>query len=234
MNINIKPSRLSAEARRAQILDEAKRCFARHGFAGTTTKSVAAAAGVSEGLLFRHFPTKAALYDAILSEACEADPELAHLQALAPSTATLAVLVREMVTHCLHGGYSADAQQGQRLRLMFSSHLHDGEFARMLFAKINEVFRPLFIASLEEAIASGDAVRVGKDPGNLFWLAHHTVMMLVLTTMPAKPTLAYGEPADLTRQVSEFILRGLGLTDAAIVTNLDRTPPCGAVLKESA
>src|ERR1051325_2949974 len=71
--------RMTSDLRRQLILSAAQRCFARNGFAGTTTKSVAAAAAISEGLLFKHFPSKAALYAEILAEECEADPELAHL-----------------------------------------------------------------------------------------------------------------------------------------------------------
>src|ERR1700721_2006889 len=68
--------RMTSDLRRQLILSAAKRCFARHGFAGTTTKSVAAAASISEGLLFKHFPTKSALYAEILAEECEADPAM--------------------------------------------------------------------------------------------------------------------------------------------------------------
>ena len=53
---------MTSDLRRQLILGAAKRCFARHGYTGTTTKSVAAAAAISEALLFKHFPSKAALY----------------------------------------------------------------------------------------------------------------------------------------------------------------------------
>jgi TetR/AcrR family transcriptional regulator len=53
-------------ARRQQILDAASELFAQRGFAGTTTKRIASAAGTSETVLFRHFPTKEDLYAAIL------------------------------------------------------------------------------------------------------------------------------------------------------------------------
>jgi AcrR family transcriptional regulator len=90
--------RMTSDLRRQLILSAAKRCFARNGFAGTTTKSVAAAASISEGLLFKHFPTKSALYAEILAEECEADPAL-HLLGLEPSTETLVVLIAGMVGH---------------------------------------------------------------------------------------------------------------------------------------
>ncbi len=40
--------------------------FSRKGFAGTTTKEIAHAAGVSEAIIFRHFATKRDLYTAII------------------------------------------------------------------------------------------------------------------------------------------------------------------------
>lgn len=58
--------RLSSEDRRRQLIDQAVKLFSRHGFSGTRTKDIAAACGVSEGILFRHFATKEDLYRAIL------------------------------------------------------------------------------------------------------------------------------------------------------------------------
>ncbi len=113
--------RMTSDLRRQLILSAAKRCFARHGFAGTTTRSVAAAAAISEGLLFKHFPSKAALYAEILTEECEADPDLAHLLGQAPSTATLVELVKGMVRHFLQISEGPDQQEAQRLRLMTTS-----------------------------------------------------------------------------------------------------------------
>lgn len=52
--------------RRRQILEAAAELFARRGFAGTTTREVAAVVGTTETVLFRHFATKESLYTAIL------------------------------------------------------------------------------------------------------------------------------------------------------------------------
>ena len=105
---------------------------------------------------------------------------------------------------------------------MITSHLDDGEFARLLYEKIGDLIGPVFAASLERAIAAGDASRVGSEPLNLFWFAHHTVLMAALTRFPAVPCLTYGNAADLERQLCEFILRGIGLNEAAIASHLDR------------
>jgi AcrR family transcriptional regulator len=212
--------RMTGDLRRQLILGAAKRCFARHGFAGTTTKSVAAAAAISEALLFKHFPSKAALYAEILAEECEADPELAHLLGQEPSTAALVELIRGMVRHFLHVASGPDQEEAQRLRLMASSHLDDGEFARLLYAKIEKLIGSMFTASLDASIAAGDASRIGGEPLNLFWFAHHTVLTAALTRLPAAPCLTYGNANGLESQLSEFLLRGIGLNEAAIAAHL--------------
>jgi TetR/AcrR family transcriptional regulator, transcriptional repressor of aconitase len=213
---------MTSDLRRQLILGAAKRCFARNGFAGTTTKSVAAAAAISEGLLFKHFPSKAALYAEILAEECEADPALHRLLGLAPSTETLVTLIREMVRHFQGVADAPDQEDAQRLRLMVTSHLHDGEFARLIYEKIGGLIGPVFAASLERAVEAGDASRIGGEPNNLFWFAHHTVLMSTLARLPSVPCLSYGNAAQLERQLCEFILRGIGLNEAAIAEHLDR------------
>jgi TetR/AcrR family transcriptional regulator, transcriptional repressor of aconitase len=213
---------MTSDLRRQLILGAAKRCFARHGFAGTTTKSVAAAASISEGLLFKHFPTKSALYAEILAEECAADPELHRLLELEPSTETLVVLIREMVRHFQEVQAMPDQQEAQRLRLMLASHLDDGEFARLIYDKIGGLIGHVFDASLKRAVEAGDAQPVGREPMNLFWFAHHAVLMVTVSRLPAIPCLSYGEGAGPERQLCEFILRGIGLNEAAITKYLDR------------
>ena len=57
---------MSGEDRRHQLLEIAIDLFSKKGFAGTTTREIAAAAGVTEAIIFRHFATKQDLYAAIL------------------------------------------------------------------------------------------------------------------------------------------------------------------------
>ena len=59
-------TKLSGEERRAAIIKAVRKLFAAKGFDGTTTRELAAAAGGSEALLFKHFPNKEALVEAIL------------------------------------------------------------------------------------------------------------------------------------------------------------------------
>jgi AcrR family transcriptional regulator len=60
--------RIPAQERRALILREAGRLFARHGYAGTRLEDVAAAAQVTKPIVYRHFESKKALYMALLTK----------------------------------------------------------------------------------------------------------------------------------------------------------------------
>ena len=66
-------SRMAAEERKLQILRVAVSLFSQKGFGGTTTREIAQAAGVSEALLYKHFPSKESLYAAML-DACAKGP----------------------------------------------------------------------------------------------------------------------------------------------------------------
>lgn len=55
-----------------KILNAALKLFATEGYASTSTNKVAKAAGVSEGLIFRHFKNKEGLLDAIIERSHEA------------------------------------------------------------------------------------------------------------------------------------------------------------------
>ena len=85
---------MAAAARREALIEVACGVFARSSYRGTTTKAIAAEAGVTEPILYRHFPSKRDLYLACLDAAwarvqalwevalaAEADPR-AWLQAM--------------------------------------------------------------------------------------------------------------------------------------------------------
>jgi len=73
---------MHGEDRRRQLLGIAIESFARQGFGGTKTKDIAAAAGVSEAILFRHFASKEDLYHAILDAKETPERTSARLQEL--------------------------------------------------------------------------------------------------------------------------------------------------------
>lgn len=61
--------RLPADERRRAVLDAARHVFAQRGYHGAGTAEIAATCGCSEPILYRHFPSKQALFAAVLRDA---------------------------------------------------------------------------------------------------------------------------------------------------------------------
>jgi AcrR family transcriptional regulator len=83
-------------ATRKRILEVAQEQFARHGFEATTTRDVAAAAGIAAGTLFNYFPTKEAIVECLVSEAYA---KVAEKFAEAPSQEEPPSLEEELFAH---------------------------------------------------------------------------------------------------------------------------------------
>ena len=191
--------------------------FAQKGFAGTTTKEIARAAGVSEALVFQHFPSKAALYHAIVNSGCEGHPALERLLSLPPSTATLVHMTRMMVEHFVLGTLGDPGENELRHRLVANSFLEDGEYARLVSVWVTTEVLPQFEASLAAARAAGD-LRPGIDTSvNQFWFGEHVASMIAYARLSGSPTVPYvGDVHAVIADAVRFILRGLGLTEEAI------------------
>lgn len=68
---------------RDRILDAAETLFAEHGLAGTAVRDIAGAVGLNPASLYNHFPSKLALYEAVLERSVK--PLLELLQDTAQS-----------------------------------------------------------------------------------------------------------------------------------------------------
>lgn len=125
--------RMTGENRKLQILREAMSLFSHRGFRGTTTKEIAAAAGVSEAMLFKHFATKQELYSAILDhKAClhdEMDPS--QIVAAAVARKDDRAVFEGLALHALEQ-HECDPEFQ---RLLLHSALEQHELAQMFWEK---------------------------------------------------------------------------------------------------
>jgi TetR/AcrR family transcriptional regulator, transcriptional repressor of aconitase len=208
--------RLDNEERRKGIVEAAMPLFARKGFAGTTTKEIAEAARVSEALVFKHFPSKAALYEEILRLGCLGDPGLGHLKSLPASTASLVAIVHFMLRHfVLNAG--VPGEMDTRQRLMLNSYLEDGEYARQVFEwVIGNVF-PKIEECLRAAEAAGDLEASPISLRNRFLFGQHVAAMMAGVRLSGRCAVPYeGDAEGVIAEAAWFILRGFGVTPAAI------------------
>jgi AcrR family transcriptional regulator len=212
-------AKLSSQERRAAIIEAVQRVFAEKGFHGTTTRELAQAAGVSEALLFKHFPNKEALYSAMMALWCQRkDPKMVErLMALEPSASTLVLLVHLLVSHMVGERPVGNGQETIHNRLMLRSMLEDGEFARLFLQGMPSQWIRKLEECIKGAIAAGDAVNGAVRPNLRGWFAHQLTVMIMLALMPEKPVIDYGMARSrLVEQVVWFILRGIGLRDEVI------------------
>jgi AcrR family transcriptional regulator len=74
------------EASRRRILKTALKLFAARGYAGTSIRMIASSAGISVGLLYNYFPTKADLLGAIFEQSMrDVEASFASAEAAAPT-----------------------------------------------------------------------------------------------------------------------------------------------------
>ena len=70
-----KVSQEHLDRRRRQVLDGARRCFARYGYERATVRKLEKEVGLSRGAIFNYFPTKWELFFALVEEEYERSPE---------------------------------------------------------------------------------------------------------------------------------------------------------------
>src|SRR5262245_48152766 len=168
------PSRLSSDERRQAIVEAVKDVFAKKGFDRTTSRDLAKAARVSEALLYKYFPTKLSLYEAML-HACAETPIWLKSdggEGVKPSTATLISMVDSLISQVVEG-MSAYSDAAVRCRLAVRCLLEDGHFAGTVFKPFTNNWMAAFEKCLTNAAASGDLREYPTTSHLGAWLLHH-------------------------------------------------------------
>jgi len=210
--------RLNCNERKTAIVKAVLPVFARNGFANTTTRELASAAGVSEALIYKHFPSKESLYAEIQTFGCKGcDPGLQKLLGLEPSTATLVYIVYYFMRVNIIGLGKDTMCNETRHRMILNSCLEDGSFTRFLFHNRFAENLSKIVECMDAAVEAGDLVASPVSKPNLLLFAHHLATMIATMHLPKKPVVNYRASRDqLVQQAVWFALRGLGLKDEAI------------------
>ena len=192
--------------------------FARQGFARTTTRELAEAAGVSEALIYKHFPSKESLYAEIQTFGCRGcDPDLQKLLDLDPSTSTLVYIIYYIMRANIVGRGKETMCSDTRHRMILNSCLEDGSFTRFLFHNRFAENISKIVECMDASAQSGDMVPSPVSKPNLLLFAHHLATMIATMHLPRKPVVDYdASREELVQQAVWFALRGLGLRDEAI------------------
>jgi AcrR family transcriptional regulator len=215
--------RMQATERKAEILSAALPVFAMKGFAATTTKDLAQAAQVSEGLLYKHFPSKENLYFELGLAICgQSNLVSQNLVKMQPSTQGLIQALYYLTRIIYKGPIGRGQEHDHLLRMMCRSLLEDGVFARTF---LESTFLP-YIEPLETlfAAARAEGHMHSTVPADRFciFFAHHMVIGVRLHGLKDGSA---EEPAGVRekrfQELVHFTMRGVGLKDEALQQHLD-------------
>lgn len=155
--------RLPAAERRSAIVAAALQVFGSSSYAGSTTAEIARAAGVSEPIIYRHFPSKKELWFACLDEAWS---ELrTAIESAVPSIARAGGLAN------VDPGKSSPWSNPLLPNLWVQGVTEagdDDELQRYLRAHVREVHD--FVADMMREYQSAGAMPVDRDPDAEAWL----------------------------------------------------------------
>ena len=117
----------------ARILDAAEIVFARRGLAGTRVREIAAAAGVNGATLYNYYPSKDALYEAVLERGIHPLTEmLAEFAAATNESESAHQMVRAVMQHL--------AERPHLSKLIYLEAISEGDFLPKLARRW---FRPI-------------------------------------------------------------------------------------------
>jgi AcrR family transcriptional regulator len=155
--------RVSAEhlaARRQQILDAARGCFARNGFHQTSMQDVIRAADLSVGAVYRYFPSKNDLVTAIAEQTV--DEVAAVFDALAVETPPPSIVtVMQRATDLARANSGPDGALRMAIQI-WSESLRDPTLAATV-GKVYRRLRDVLVTFAERAMAAG-ALPADADP----------------------------------------------------------------------
>ncbi len=219
--------RISGADRRASILEAACAVFAEHGYEGAKTQQIAAAAKVSEALVYRHFPSKLALYRAVLRQLIrEQNASFESIGLPDPSTQSLVLTIKTYLHSSL---IQRPTQQEQAARILLASLAGDGSYAQLIYRRATRLMLSNLDRALDAARAAGDLTDPKINSVNIGMFIDHIGCMMAASRLGGRRSIPYhGDDEQLLRDAVWFCGRGIGLSEKALERWYDSELPGNA------
>ncbi len=164
------------EKRREQILKAAAQVFARKGLADTSIAEIAVTAGVSHGLIYRHFASKEEVFAAVVEQSLEQAQQLA--QAALAQKGTAWERLRWIIEQMIPGRSLANRPQYFLVVLYALTNEGVPEHVHRMAARQGELIREVVRQCIVEAQQAGQVRPF--DPEQLTLLLLSCIQGLVL------------------------------------------------------
>ena len=209
--------RYSKQQRRTMILEAALICFAHKGYNGATTKDIATQADVSEALLYKHFPNKMAIYEAINDFCIEEGSEVGSI-VLKQENSIFAFIssVYFLMYVVVFATPLKRKYKGISHRLFVYSILEDGQLI--------EKFHHSSVLPCIKAIhqyyeylrSQNHIAKTTASIDNLIWCVYSVAAMMTIFDLSDKELAFTGDVKGAFHDAVIFALRGLGLKEQVI------------------
>ena len=137
--------------RRQQILEEASALFAEGGYDGTSIRGIAKACGITEAAIYRHFSSKAHLYEEVI-RAKAAQHDIPGILEAQDAGGTMEETLRAVAFSVL----DLAKTDPQLMRLMTSNSMDSGPVGPILFREIRLPFIDYLAGKLQRRMDAGD------------------------------------------------------------------------------
>jgi AcrR family transcriptional regulator len=194
---------MKSEERRAAIVRSAIHVFAEKGFRGTTTRELAAAAGITEPVLYQHFGAKRDLYSAIIEE---------KAGLVSGNAGALAELAEGGDDRAFFGAigelilrrYQEDPELG---RLLLFGSLERHELSDLFFERLYSGFYTLVTGYIRRRVRQGAFRKVNPEVaarGLIGMISYHGLVTLLF---PKRFSIA--KPRAIANQMVSVFLEGI-------------------------
>ncbi len=197
--------RMPSLERQEQIIQGAMRIFAAKGFRGTTTREIAQSLGISEALMFKYFPSKAALYRAIIKKRTDRAEEMLFPQEVIQAKDDHKVF-QAIATNLI----KRNSEDPTFMRLLHFSALEGHELARLFFTNHAQKKIQLLARYIEQRIKEGVFRQVSPE------LAAQGFMGMIIHYVQARELFGLKHwrrfsPAEVIETFVQIFLKGLGV-----------------------
>lgn len=131
----------------ARIMEAAKACFVRSGFQGASMNQICAECGMSPGALYRYFPSKEAIIEAITEEDRRMDAVI--FTAMQANPCVVEGVVEAAMAHIRHMHESGKAPLFAEIRAESMRNEAIGRTCMVITGEIAGMFRTYFQAAVD-------------------------------------------------------------------------------------
>ena len=161
---------------RDKILASARQLFALHGFEGTSTKDIAAHAGVPSGLVFYYFQTK----DALIEATFENNPPLEVLAVMSDAARTS---TGDPIEAALRAAYEGILEHRYQAYIFVA----ESGSSRPVAKRLRQLRKDALVAWADFFRAQSPGIQTSVQPEVLAHVVSSSLMLAVLLDQPRDP-----------------------------------------------